>query len=99
MKNSVLFGILFFSLISCKKDNVETMKLDGGWIENSHRTDTLVFDTQDSIFNLNRGKELINGYLLPKDLSGPYFYEISGDSITEWSASSVGVGKNYYFNL
>jgi hypothetical protein len=48
---------------------------------------------------LNRGYELRNGLLLPKDLSGIYSYEINGDSINlKWSASSVGVGKNYYYH-
>jgi hypothetical protein len=100
MKNLLLVGILILSIISCKKDLVETMKLDGVWIENSHKADTLIFNTQDSIFSLNRGKELVNGHLLPKELSGPYFYFLKGDSINLiWWASSVGVGKNYHFNL
>src|ERR1035437_5031776 len=101
MKNLLLIGILFLSLISCEKDNVETMKLDGAWLENSHKTDTLVFDTQSSrIFTLYRSYELQNGYLLPKDLSGPYLYVISGDSIyLNFTGSSLGIGTNYYFNL
>lgn len=97
---SVTIMALLLSLISCKKDNVETMKLDGAWIENSHKTDTLVFVSEISFVYLNRGYELRNGFLLPKDLSGPYLCEIKRDSINlTWSASSVGVGTNYYFNL
>ena len=100
MRNLLLIGILFFSLASCKKENIETMKLDGAWLENSHKTDTLVFVPEISFVYLNRGYELRNGYILPKDLSGPYLYEINGDIINlTWSASSVGVGTKYYFHL
>ena len=100
MKKFLLIGIVFLSLISCKKDRIETMKLDGAWIENSHKTDTLIFAPEISFVYLNRGNELRNGYLLPKYLSGPYLYKTNGDSINlTWSASSVGVGTNYDFNL
>jgi len=102
MKKLLLIGILIFSIVSCKKDHThtETMKLDleGAWIENSHKADTLVFDTLNSMFVLYRGYELQYGYLLPKYLSGPYLYEINGDSIyLHWTGSSLGIGKNYYF--
>ena len=42
---SLTIMALFLSLMinSCKKDGTETIKLDGAWIENSHKTDTLVF--------------------------------------------------------
>jgi hypothetical protein len=98
MRNLLLIGILIFSLQSCEKNNIEIVNLDGAWLENGHKADTLVFDTPNSMFTLYRGYELQNGYLLPKDLSGPYLYEMSGDSIClNWTASSLGIGKNYYF--
>jgi hypothetical protein len=100
MKNLLLIGILFSSLQSCEKNNLEIMNLDGAWLENSNKADTLIFDTLSSrIFTLYRGFELLNGHLLPKDLSGPYLYEISGDSIyLKFTGSSLGIGKNYYFH-
>lgn len=99
MKNSLLIGLLFILLVSCKKDPVETASIDGTWVETTQRMDTLVFDHQHPFFDLNRGKELRDGHLLPKYLSGPYLYEIGKDNIyLRWGLSSSSSGTNYYFN-
>lgn len=100
MKKSLLIGLLSLLLISCEKNDTEKVPLDGTWIEATHKTDTLVFDHQHTFFNLNRGTEIRNGYLLPKYLSGSHFYEIRKDSISlRWVFSSSSYGKNYYFNV
>ena len=100
MKNSFLPGLLFFLFVGCEKNNTEKIPVAGTWIEAIHKTDTIVFDDQYPSFKLNRGTEIRNGYLLPKYLSGPYFYEIEKDSIyLRWLLSSSSYGKNYYFNL
>lgn len=100
MKNFLLIGILIFLLSNCEKSDNETMDLNGAWLEESHKTDTLVFDTELSVVVLNRGKELIGDFLVPKPHSGPYIYELRSDSINlNWVLSSVGVGKNYYYDL
>lgn len=100
MKNSLLIGLIFFLLVSCEKNNIEKVPIDGIWIEATHKTDTIVFDNQHTLFNLNRGTEIRNGYLLPKYLSGQYSYEIINDSISlRWLLSSSSNGNNYNFNV
>lgn len=100
MKNSLFIGLLFFLLVSCEKNTIEKARIDGIWVETTQKMDTLVFDNQHPSFNLNRGIELRNGYLLPKYLSGPYSYEIEKDSILlRWGLSSSSYGKNYYFSV
>ncbi|MBN2610108.1 MAG: hypothetical protein JXB00_00985 [Bacteroidales bacterium] len=99
MKNLLLIGILVFSLANCEKSDDEPMDLNGAWLENSHMTDTLVFDTRNSMFILYRGYELRNGFWLPKYLSGPYLFEINGDSINLAGVLSGPFYQNYYFNL
>ena len=100
MKNSLFIGLLFFLLVSCEKNTIEKAPVDGIWVETTQKMDTLVFDNQHPSFNLNRGSELRNGYLLPKYLSGPYSYEIGKDSISlRWLLSSSSYGNNYYFKM
>jgi hypothetical protein len=100
MKNLMLIGWLFFLLVSCEKNTIEKDQIEGIWIESTHKTDTIVFDNQHTLFILNRGTEIRNGYLLPRILSGPYFYEIKGDSISlRWGFSSCSSGGIHYFNL
>ena len=100
MKNSSFIGLLFFLLVSCEKNTIEKAPVDGIWVETTQKMDTLVFDNQHLTFNLNRGSELRDGYLLPKYLSGPYSYEIGKDSISlRWLLSSSSYGSNYYFKM
>ena len=98
MKNSLFIGLLFFLLLSCEKNTIENAPIDGIWVETTLKMDTLVFDNQLPLFELNRGNELRNGYILPKLLSGPYSYEIVKDSISlNWIFSSSSYRNNYYF--
>lgn len=90
---------LIYFRVSCEKNNNGKVNLNGAWLEISNKTDTLVFGS-NSMATLYRGVELINGYLLPKEHSGPYFYETNDESIKLISGySSSGDGKNYYFYL
>jgi len=98
MKNSLFIGLLFFLLVGCEKNTIEKAPINGIWVETTQKMDTLVFDNQLQLFELNRGIELRNGYLLPKLSSGLYSYEIGKDSISlNWILSSSSYRNNYYF--
>lgn len=98
MKNSLFIGLLFFLLVGCEKNTIEKAPINGIWVETTQKMDTLVFDNQLPLFELNRGIELRNGYLLPKLSSGLYSYEIGKDSISlNWILSSSSYRNNYYF--
>ncbi len=100
MKKSFLIGLLFFVLVSCEKNNTEKAPIVGIWVETTHKTDTLVFDDLNTMFNLNRGTEIRNGYLLPKYSSGSYVYELKKDSVSlRWLLSSSAYGNNYFFKI
>jgi len=100
MKNSLLIGLLFFLLLSCEKNTVEKDLIDGIWVESIHKMDTLVFDKHDPSFELKRGTELRNGYLLPKYSSGTYSYEMGNDSISlRWMLSSSYNSNDFYFKF
>lgn len=80
MKHVAIIMVLTF--LGCSKndkDLVDSSNLNGQWIETQLRLDTLSFDFSDSlkIMNLKRGKELKDGYLLPKPKSGSYTYQLS----------------------
>jgi hypothetical protein len=75
--------------------------LDGKWVDINNATDTLTFGPfggQESMI-LERGKEMRNGFLLPKYGSGPYEYELSpGDTISlRWYLSGSSNSNDYYF--
>ena len=94
----MFFGLLFFLLVGCEKNTIEKAPINGIWVETTQKMDTLVFDNQLPLFELNRGIELRNGYLLPKLSSGFYSYEIGKDSISlNWILSSSSYRNNYYF--
>ena len=99
----LLFPVIFvLFLISCEENDNENILLNGVWIENSQRMDTLVFNNQGSegLFILNREREIRNGYLLPIECAGPYNYSINGDSINlRYGLSSSFESFNYYFWL
>ena len=98
MKNSLFIGLLFFLLVGCEKNTIEKAPINGIWVETTQKMDTLVFDNQLPLFELNRGIELRNGYLLPKLSSGLYSYKIEKDSISlNWILSSSSYRNNYYF--
>jgi len=98
MKKLLFIGCICLLLTGCNTESVIKSSLSGVWIEATHKTDTLVFNNQLQGFSLNRGREVRNGYSLPKEHSGPYTYELKNDSITLlWSASDYNKGTNYYF--
>lgn len=100
MKKSLVILILFLVCIACKKNKEKLSSIDGIWVESTKRKDTLNFNSQNSLVNLERGKELKNGYLLPKIYAGLYFYEIKRDSISlQYSLSSLYKPTNYKFNI
>ncbi len=100
---SIIFLIL--TLMSCSKDEVNkasSSHLNGKWIEVVTRTDTLSFELLENlaIMNLQRGKEISSGYLLPKSGSGPYNYTISEGKISlNWMLSSNSSYTDYSFNI
>ena len=77
----------------------------GVWVHETTGTDTIDFDESPSMageatFILKRGTEVINGLTLPKSGSGPYWYEIKGDSIqVHWMLSSAFAPDPYAFKL
>ena len=106
MKNSVGFYLVLLIVglcfNSCKKQNDEIIGLKGTWIGIYDNNDTIIFKSSSSkgLFELNRGYETRNGYVLPKLGSGLYFYDISDENINVVSGvSSSGIGTNVYFKL
>jgi hypothetical protein len=98
MKKLLFIVFVFMTSISCDKNDFENSTLDGVWVEVNHKTDSLVFNSQEAGLNLNRGTEMRNGYLLPKYHSGSYWYEIKNDSISlRWITSSSSYANKYYF--
>ena len=100
MKNGLVI-ILLLTILSCTNDNITTeTDLNGKWVDINTKTDTLTFgllgDKESMI--LGRGKEIRNGFLIPKYGSGSYDYELVTDTISlRWVASSNINFKKYYF--
>ena len=97
----VLIMFLIISVLcGCTKSENTLLPPDGSWVEISTRSDTIIF-TQfgtDPAFELRRGIEERNGYLLPKYGAGIYCYKITGDTIAlEDLLSSAGGYVNFYF--
>lgn len=101
------YGLLLFVLafLCCSKDDTKSLtsiNLKGKWIETETRMDTLFFESLDDldIMNLNRGKELKDGNLLPKPKSGPYRYKLLEEKISlNWVLSSNSSFNDYYFKI
>lgn len=95
----ILFSLIIFS---CTIDKLDTpTKLEGKWVEISTTSDTLSFELfgDKETLMLDRGRELRNGFLLPKPGSGPYEYQILKNKIDlRWYASSNGSFFSYYFD-
>lgn len=101
MRKILFLGLLVSFFISCEETENEKIQLKGTWIENSHRLDTLIFNSQGSegMLVLYRDKEIRNGYLLPKAGAGPYNYAIKGDIINlTYSFSSSLESHDYFFS-
>ena len=97
--------LLVLTFLCCSKDDTKSLtstNLKGKWIETGTRLDTLSFESLDNldIMNLNRGKELRNGNLLPKPKSGPYTYKLLEGKISlNWVLSSNSSFNDYYFKV
>ena len=98
-KNSwLLIGIAVFTM-ACQKNDEEIPGLEGNWIEASLRQDTIQFDPGSASFNLRRGKEFLNGFLLPKSGAGLYNYYVAGDNLyIRWTASSNSNFQTFSFS-
>jgi hypothetical protein len=94
---SIWTGILIIS--SCKKQKEAPAQTSGAWIESVDKADTIVF-LPEKMFELKRGKEISNGFLLPKIYSGLYTYSIRQDSIRlNYSLSSNSRSTYYTFKI
>jgi hypothetical protein len=84
----LLIGIAALAM-ACQKNDVLSEGLEGNWIETSLRQDTIQFEPGSASFVLRRGKEFLNGFLIPKSGAGLYNYYIAGDNLyIRWTASS-----------
>lgn len=100
---------IFISIVllqfSCSKENdeIDSKSLKGMWVHTGTKTDTIDFNskmfTSGKTFELKRGKEIWNGYELPKTGSGFYTYEIKTDSIYLRDMISSAGGSLFYFKL
>nr|WP_299067364.1 hypothetical protein [uncultured Allomuricauda sp.] len=101
------YGLLLLALtfLCCSADDTKSLtstNLQGKWIETETRLDTLSFESWENleIMNLNRGKEMKDGYLLPKSGSGPYNYILLEEKISLNSMlSSDSNYDDYYLKI
>lgn len=103
MRSSILIllvalgtGCLF---TACKKESNPEL-LDGSWIEQRHRSDTLIIQHHSGILLLNRPKTMTGAYLIPKIGAGMYTYKNLKDSIQlQYSLSSLYAPRNYQYSI
>ena len=97
--------ILVLTLLGCSENETEQLsssELRGKWIETKTRMDTISFELlgDAEVMNLERGKEIRNGNLLPKNGSGPYNYNLLSEKISlNWMLSSNSSFNDYYFKI
>jgi hypothetical protein len=94
--------IILAGQASCQKNALKTSPLNGTWIESTTKNDTIVFaaeyDGQYPVFELKRGFRITEeGYNLPDYFSGPYSYNLSGDSISLYWFLSSGSFHLFFF--
>ena len=98
-----LFFFILSSQIYCQKVKFKTSPLNGIWIEEEKKNDTIVFsseyDGQNPIFELKRGFRIAEGYKLPDYFSGPYSFKLSNNSISVYWFLSSGSFQTYYFKM
>lgn len=102
MKYLLIITLILSGCSKSDKDFADSSDLKGLWIETESRLDTLSFESWDKleIMNLNRGKEMKNGFLVPKLGSGSYIYQLSEEKISlNWMLSSDSNPDNYYFKI
>src|SRR5688572_16512841 len=97
-------GIFMMTVVSCDTGDNNgfplTPGLSGKWVEMKTRTDTLRFESWESldVMYLGRGIEVRNGSLLPKSGSGPYQYKLMDGKISlNWMLSSNSSFNDYNF--
>lgn len=102
MKNG-FFLFLLIVAFGCTdtSDGPLPPSLEGKWVDQLTTTDTLEFirlEDGSSLMDLRRGREVRNGYDLPKSGAGLYMYTLSNNSISlQYSFSSLWEPKEYYF--
>ncbi|WP_111672339.1 hypothetical protein [Algoriphagus litoralis] len=102
MKQALIL-ILLAAVFGCTdtSDQPIPLTLEGIWVDQLTKTDTLEFLTlQDgsSLLNLKRGQQNQNGFAVPKIGSGLYTFSIKKDNITlQYSLSSYYNPTEYYF--
>jgi hypothetical protein len=101
MKYGLFILIIFLSGCTYNNLNTNQVTLEGKWVDINSKTDTLsfgFFGGKESIM-LGRGKEMRDGFLVPKYGSGPYDYKLlQVDKISlHWALSSNGSFIDYYF--
>jgi hypothetical protein len=98
----ILFYVSVITLIIGGCEEGPDFRFLGSWVETTEESDTIVFDidSYERLFYLERGRELRNGYLLPKAGAGIYYYKLSMDSISVmWGLSSSTDMTNWYIQL
>jgi hypothetical protein len=104
-KALLLIPILVFVgiLVGCKKDTEPAVQLQGVWVEQTDRADTLIFEVIDAkpFLSLQRGTEARDGHQLPKYGSGMYDYQVKKDSISLLSlySSCNNCQQTYYLTI
>lgn len=97
--------IILIALISCSDDDsVTQVPLEGKWAEIINKMDTMTFGLLSlggrASMTLSRGKEMRDGFLVPKPGSNWYEYELLADTIALRSyVSSNSAFNKYYFKL
>lgn len=103
MKQS-LYLVFLIAFLGCTdtSDQPMPLSLEGKWVDQLTKTDTLEFlrlEDGSSLLNLRRGREMSNGHDLPKMSSGLYFFSMSKNTITlQYSLSSNYNPNDYYFD-
>ena len=96
----LLISLFYFSCDDENNSNPVSATLDGKWINVQAPTDTLIFDSAlgDNYFVLARGKEVRDGFLLPKPGAGIYEFKLKSNLISVYNTiSSCYCFHDYYF--
>jgi hypothetical protein len=101
MKLELLLILLISLLDLTDNDLLAQPQLNGKWVDIDTKTDTLTFIvvSEHNYVQLDRGLEMRNGVLRPKNGSGPYQYKVLPDKISlHWTLSASMDFNDYYFN-
>ena len=100
MKTRIVIVIIISLALSCCTRENASPALSGSWVDIDTHTDTLNFLSVDGqpYLHVDRGTEFRDGFLRPKSGSGPYNYNLDGDTISlRWLLSSDSRSHSYYF--